>query len=96
MNDTYFDEYYKKLRLNTKIYGIWDDNDYGVNDGEYDNPIKVFQKKRFLQYIDDNSERGKRPDERGIEIDYYIAEHDIRLILPDLRYYKKDNELLGQ
>ena len=42
MNDTYHDEYYTLLRQsNTTILGIWDDNDYGVNDGEADNPIKV-------------------------------------------------------
>ena len=42
MRKTYDNEHYKELRTNnyTKILGIWDDNDYGVNDGESDNPIK--------------------------------------------------------
>lgn len=46
MNQTYNNQYYKELRQNnkTKILGIWDDNDYGVNDGESDNPIKHQQK----------------------------------------------------
>ena len=35
MKFTYDNEYYKDLRESnsTKILGIWDDNDFGVNDG---------------------------------------------------------------
>ena len=33
MNLTRDDEYYVKLRENTTVLGIWDDNDSGVNDG---------------------------------------------------------------
>lgn len=42
MNFTFENPHYKNLRTNnfTQILGIWDDNDYGVNDGESDNPIK--------------------------------------------------------
>jgi hypothetical protein len=34
---------YKELREGnyTKIIGIWDDHDYGVNDGGAKNPIKI-------------------------------------------------------
>jgi len=42
MNQTWSNKYYTLLRQNstTKILGIWDDNDFGVNDGKADNPIK--------------------------------------------------------
>lgn len=42
MKLTFENPFYKKLRENgkTKILGIWDDNDFGINDGESDNPIK--------------------------------------------------------
>ena len=42
MLKTYENKHYKDLRENnyTRILGIWDDNDYGVNDGEWDNPVK--------------------------------------------------------
>ena len=37
---------YSELRnsKNTKIVGIWDDNDYGINDGGFDNPFKISHK----------------------------------------------------
>ena len=46
MKLTYENPFYKKLRENghTQILGIWDDNDFGINDGESDNPIKHDQK----------------------------------------------------
>ena len=55
MNDTYNNKYYTELRNNnyTTILGIWDDNDFGVNDGESDNPIKHQQKLRFLNLIEE-------------------------------------------
>ena len=40
MNDTNSNVNYRRLRENTRVIGIWDDNDYGVNDGEWTNPIK--------------------------------------------------------
>jgi hypothetical protein len=40
MDKTYNNHWYSKLRNKTKILGIWDDNDFGVNDGMSDNPIK--------------------------------------------------------
>jgi len=33
------------------VLGIWDDNDFGVNDGDSRNPIKEAQKLRFLKYM---------------------------------------------
>ena len=40
MNLTRDDYYYSKIAENTTVLGIWDDNDYGVNDGQETNPIK--------------------------------------------------------
>jgi len=32
------------LRENYLVVGIWDDHDYGLNDGDYKNPMKAEQK----------------------------------------------------
>ena len=54
------DPFYAKLRENTTILGIWDDNDFGVNDGGADNPIKHAQKQRFLKFLGENEQNSAR------------------------------------
>ena len=46
-----------RLSNKTAIVGIWDDHDYGLNDGDETNPFKNFQKQLYLDYLDepDNS-----------------------------------------
>ena len=74
MDKTYNNHWYSKLRNKTKILGIWDDNDFGVNDGKSDNPIKHQQKLRFLKYMGDTeSDRYAKAMEdvnQGIEASY--------------------------
>jgi alkaline phosphatase D len=41
------------LREKIGIIGIWDDHDYGMNDGDARNPIKIPQKQIFLDYLDE-------------------------------------------
>ena len=116
MDKTFNNAYYKDLRNNnyTKILGIWDDNDFGVNDGESNNPIKHQQKKRFFKFLEEDFKMSKRwqrsfsDKSRGIEQHYQIVlpspphlrggsakdlkPTKIRLILPDLRYYKNSEK----
>ena len=40
MNETWSNHNYQVLLKQSKVFGVWDDNDYGVNDGESNNPIK--------------------------------------------------------
>ena len=44
---------YSQLRKKTEIIGIWDDHDYGVNDGDSRNPAKIRIKQIFLDYLDE-------------------------------------------
>ena len=50
------------------MIGIWDDHDYGVNDGDARNPFRIEQKQLFLDYLDEpqTSERRLRGDDNGI------------------------------
>ena len=104
MNQTVTNPYYKELLAQgTRVLGIWDDNDFGVNDGRSDNPMKNEQKLRFLSYIgeDNTTERYLRTasdPERGIEEHYQLTngKTKARLILPDLRFYYTGDEMLGE
>ena len=44
---------YSQLRKKTGIIGIWDDHDYGVNDGDSRNPAKIRMKQIYLDYLDE-------------------------------------------
>lgn len=50
------------------VIGIWDDHDYGVNDGDWRNPFRADQKQLYLDYLEEpaSSERRNRGDENGI------------------------------
>ena len=53
MNATFMNPLYQILRTHTPVLGIWDDHDYGVNDGDARNPFKVNQKSVYLDYLEE-------------------------------------------
>ena len=86
--DTKNDLNYTALRkvVNGKIYGTWDDHDYGLDDAGKNNPIQNDTRPMFLDFIDEpkDSERWTRPD--GIYGSWYLDElKKIKLILVDGR-----------
>lgn len=82
---------YKALARTTKIYGVWDDHDYGIDDGGKDNPIKELMRGLYLDFLDEprDSVRRTRPD--GIYGAYYLdPERKVKLILLDNRFSKDE------
>ena len=57
---TYDDKYYSQLRKSTKVIGIWDDHDYGLNNAGIENPIKENNKQVFLDYLDEPMDSKRR------------------------------------
>ena len=52
--ESYNDPHYTLLReSSTKIIGIWDDHDFGINDGTKFNPIKFESRSLFLDMLDE-------------------------------------------
>lgn len=75
----------------TKIIGIWDDHDYGKNDGGIHLPIKHEQKQLFLDFLEEPkySQRRRRGPDHGIYEHYQAKIRDdfsIRIVLLDIRY----------
>jgi alkaline phosphatase D len=68
LNETFNNEFYTLLRSAMPVIGIWDDHDYGVNDGDWRNPFRADQKQLYLDYLEEpaSSERRNRGDENGI------------------------------
>lgn len=71
------------------MIGVWDDHDYGVNDGDKDFVNKVPIREMFLDFVDEplNSERRNEKDS-PIHQDYIIQKDgvSIHIILLDNRY----------
>ncbi|MEM7549648.1 MAG: alkaline phosphatase D family protein [Bacteroidota bacterium] len=80
-------EGYNRLKSKTKIIGIWDDHDYGLNDAGKDYSKKHESQKLALEFYgeDSNSERWER---QGIYDSYDFMRGDlkIKVILLDTRF----------
>lgn len=82
-------EEYQKLLKSCKVLSVWDDHDYGVNDGGADYPKKEESEEIFLDFFDveKDSPRRKRPGIYGAEM-FGPAGKKVQVILLDTRYFK--------
>lgn len=80
---------YKKLRKNTQIIGIYDDHDYGINDGYKNHPTKRGAKKVLMDFLDVPMKSAVRKRE-GAYNSYTFGKGDqsIKIILLDTRYFR--------
>lgn len=82
---------YQNLDANTQILGVYDDHDFGLNDGGEDNPIKKQAKSLFIDYIieDDfeQKEQLKNAD-RGLFYSVKYDVYNVELIVLDTRYHR--------
>ena len=81
---------YLILRDSAEIIGIWDDHDYGFNDGGKNWPVKDKKKELMLEFLDEpeNSPRRKH-DGVYISYNYFLkGNRSIRIILLDGRYFR--------
>jgi Phosphodiesterase/alkaline phosphatase D len=79
---------YILLRVTTPIIGIWDDHDYGINNGNKNFKHKRFMQRQFLNFLDEPSQSPRRERE-GIYESYYIGDPTkIKVILLDVRYFR--------
>ncbi|MCB0528574.1 MAG: alkaline phosphatase family protein [Saprospiraceae bacterium] len=80
---------YKKLRSRAQIIGVYDDHDYGINDGCKDYPMKIGAKKCLMDFLDvpRNSPLRKR---EGAYQSYTFGKgaQRIKFIIMDTRYFR--------
>lgn len=90
---TYNDPRYKRLRQSTKIYGVWDDHDSGINDSDRSNKVKDLVRGMFLDYIDEPKHSVRRTQEDGMYAAYFLDEEkQIKLILLDCRFARTSSQ----
>lgn len=83
---------FQQLQQQTDVVAIWDDHDYGVNDGGREYPSKEASRQVMLDFWGEpaNSVRRTRPD--GIYTSYLYGEpgQRVQLILLDLRWNRTE------
>ena len=80
---------YQHLIKNTSIYGIWDDHDFGINDGGKEYTMKDESKRLMLEFLD--IPRSEEVWERKGAYQSHLIEKSgikIKLILLDTRYFR--------
>ena len=88
-NDTYQDPFYLELMKETKIIGIWDDHDYGINNGDSSFEFKENARDIYLNFIGEPNDTDRRTQAgTGIYQDYVVTYGDkkVHILLIDNRY----------
>ncbi|MGI9543890.1 MAG: alkaline phosphatase D family protein [Cyclobacteriaceae bacterium] len=80
---------YQTLRSQTKVIGVYDDHDYGVNDGGKEYPEKAESKKLLFDFLDVSSNDLARGREGAYSSHLLeVADHTIKIVLLDTRYFR--------
>lgn len=80
---------YQQLLKQSKVVGIWDDHDYGVNDGGKFYAKKKESKEELLRFLD-VAENDPVRSREGAYASYSVmaGDKEIKIILPDTRYFR--------
>ncbi len=92
---------YVQLKSQTRVIGVWDDHDFGINNGGKVNPVKKMYQRLVLDFLGEpkNSPRRKQS---GIYTSYTFKHlnEEIKIILLDGRFNRDDpgltNDVLGK
>ncbi|GAB4184052.1 MAG: hypothetical protein Fur0032_25000 [Terrimicrobiaceae bacterium] len=92
---------YQKAMEGVAVTGVWDDHDYGVNDGGKDYAKKEESKELFLKFLDvpPGDLRWEREGIYGSEV-FGVPGRDVRVILLDVRSHRdkprSGGDILGE
>lgn len=80
---------YKKLRAKAQIIGVYDDHDYGVNDGCRDYPKRRESKKCLMDFLDVPKNSPLRKQEGAYQsYTFGKGQQTIKVIVMDTRYFR--------
>lgn len=91
------DPEYQKLRQVASIIGVWDDHDYGVNDGGKEYPMKKASQQLMLDFMDVDQQSPLRKQEGAYSVHTYGDKgHRVKVILLDGRYFRDPLKKAGK
>ncbi|CAB3990365.1 Hypothetical predicted protein [Paramuricea clavata] len=81
-------DYQEFLKSNTSIVGIWDDHDYGMNDGGKNFGNRLQTQNIFLDFLDEPLDSLRRRRE-GMYVSYTFGQGDkaVKLVMLDVRSF---------
>ena len=80
---------YGQLRQSTKIIGVWDDHDYGVNDGGKEYPRRKESQQLMLDFLDVSASSPLRKQEGAYSSHVYGPKGQrVKVLLLDGRYFR--------
>jgi len=80
---------YQQLRQSTSIIGVWDDHDYGVNDGGKEYPMRKQSQQVMLDFLDVPANSPLRKQEGGYSAHTYGPKGQrVKVLLLDARYFR--------
>jgi len=92
---------YSQTRKQTKIIGVWDDHDYGQNNGDKYYIHKERNKQIFLDFFDEPKTSHRRTRDGVYEAYYLGHQKRVKIILIDVRYnrdarFSLSGDMLGE
>ena len=80
---------FQQLKTVARFHAIWDDNDFGANDGGREYALKELSQEKFLNFwgVDESSTRFKTPGVYGFDW-IESAGRKVQVILTDSRYFR--------
>ncbi|MEZ0540277.1 alkaline phosphatase D family protein [Fibrella arboris] len=80
---------YQQLRQSTQIIGVWDDHDYGVNDGGKEYPKRKESQQVMLDFLDVPTNSALRKQKGTYSAHTYGPKGQrVKVILLDARYFR--------
>lgn len=80
---------YQQLRQSTSVIGVWDDHDYGVNDGGKEYPFRKQSQQLMLDFLDVPAASPLRTQEGAYSVHTYGPKGKrVKVILLDGRYFR--------
>jgi alkaline phosphatase D len=80
---------YQVLKASTPLIGIWDDHDYGINDGGKNYAQKKASRDLMFDFLNVPKDAPERKREGGYSAHTYgEGEHQVKVILLDGRYFR--------
>ena len=83
-------ESFQALRKACSFYGIWDDHDYGQNDGGASYAKRDDAQQVFLDFLNEPSDSKRRKTPGIYDAVYLDADKRVQLILLDTRFFRSD------
>ena len=89
---------YQKLRSTCPVLPVWDDHDYGVNDGGAEYPMKAESEKVFHEFFNTPADSPTHSYPGTYDVRYFGGEEGKRLqiIMLDTRYFRSKLVPLSQ